>query len=387
MSPYSQSIRAWFLVMFVSLTSSIWQTARAQTLIPSVSQTADIVGDTVVNAILPTGFLLSGTVTTESGEPLGLGTITAQSPTGVYAGNVADQDFAPTYRVGLPAGTYSLSLSIPFLDSGAETPAFIYMTSAAATGLVIAADVTQNLVVPGLPPLVTATGLMLAQDAVPTTGALRFVSVDGSIFTIALFDEDEYVARLPVGTYEVWAELTFTEDASASGVVIMPGPLRASSRVVVHLGPVTLTGGSTFHDVELPVTGHLSGVVTDAFGAPVSPARVVASMAAAGVSGVVDTEFSCRPEVSFTHPPASDTTSTAIIYKETLQGESNPSGAYRMPLPLGTYHLGVTLGFELQPGLVPTPVTLDASRHVARLGLDTTALRRHHRICAPHCHR
>ncbi len=225
MRKFSQSILMWFAGVWCgllfSLALSIGQIVSAQALIPSAVQTVDVTGDTVVNAILPSGFLLSGTVTPERGDPIGLGTVTAQSPTGVYAGNLSIQGAAPVYRMALPADTYDLNLSIPFLDSDAEVPAFVYAATPAVTALGITADTTQNLTVPALPPLVTVIGLVTAQEAVPTTGALRFVSLDGNTFTIAFFEND-YITRLPLDTYAVSAELIFTEAADASGSPTQP---------------------------------------------------------------------------------------------------------------------------------------------------------------------
>lgn len=345
--------------LFFGLLLLIGQIVNAQTLIPSAVQTVDMMGDTIVNPILPSGFLLSGTVTTELNEPIGLGTVTAQSPAGAYTGNISAQGAAPAYRLALPAGTYDLSLLIPFLDSDAEVPAFVYIGATLASALAITADATQGLVVSALPALETITGFVTTQDAVPTTGNLQFISADGNTVTIARF-QNEYTIRLPLGTYTVNAELTFTEAAEPSEGATAPGRQRATASVVVNLDPVSVTDDPTIHDVTLPPTVGLSGTVFDHLGVPMSSARVMATVADAGPVAPSDIDFSCRAGGEFAFAPAS-VAGTAIIHDETLQGEPNTTGAYRMPLPIGAYRLSVTLGLELQPGMAPTPVALDTS--------------------------
>lgn len=101
-------------------------------------------------------------------------------------------------------------------------------------------------------------------------------------------------------------------------------------------------------------------------------------MAEAGPLAPSDIDFSCRAEAAFSLAPVS-VSGTAMIHNQTVLGEPNTTGDYRMPLPIGTYRLSVTLGLELQPGMAPTPVALDTSAsgilHVAApgtaLGLTT----------------
>ncbi len=349
-------IRGWLLF---SLILSTGQTASAQIQIPSAVQIIDVIDDTVANVLLPSGFLLSGTVTRERGEPIGLGTVTAQSSTDDYRGNISVEGAAPVYRIALPAGTYDLNLSIPFLDSDADVPTLIHVASAVATALPIAADTTQNLIIPALPSLVTVTGLVTTPDTLPTAGGLQFVSADSNIFTIASF-AGEYIARLPLATYGVNAELTFTEVSVPSDGAMAPMRRRTTSSVVINLDPVTVTGEPTIHDVTLPPTVRLSGIVSDPFGVPISPARAMASVSEAGSPTLSSIDFSCRTRMTFSFVPI-PISGTAIIHGDTLQGEPNTVGDYSMPLPSETYRLRVALGFELQPGMAPTPVSIDTS--------------------------
>ncbi|WP_143309598.1 carboxypeptidase-like regulatory domain-containing protein [Candidatus Entotheonella palauensis] len=307
--------------------------------------------DVVVNLALPNGLVLSGSVRTERGDPVALGTLTARSTTGMFAASIQGGD--SSYRIALPAGTYDLNLSIPFLDADeTEIPTFVYMASDVVAGLGITADTTQDLVVPNLPDLGTVTGFVTLRDAVPTTGALRFVSTDGTTFSIVLF-EDFYTARLPLNTYNVSAALTFTEAAGATSP-------RTTAKVIVDPDAVTVNDDPMIYDVALPATVDLSGTVLDGVGAPLAPARVVATAAEADITVPSEIDFSCRPEAAFSLVPI-PVSGSAFLYHD--MGEGSTAGTYHMPLPIGAYRLGVTLGLDLQPGMVPTLVELDTSPH------------------------
>ncbi|ETW95148.1 MAG: hypothetical protein ETSY1_31790 [Candidatus Entotheonella factor] len=340
-------------------------TADAQALLPSDVQTVDATGDTMVNLTLPHGFTLSGAVRTERGDPVALGTLTARSTGGQFTSSLQGGDSA--YHIALPGGTYDLNLSIPFLESD-ETgiPIFVYMASDVVAGLGIAADTTQDLVVPDLPDLVTVTGFVDPQDAdtVPTEGALQLVSTDGGTFTLALF-EDFYTTRLPLNTYNVSAALTFTEAIGTNGP-------RTTAKVIVNVDAVTVNDEPTIYDITLPATANLSGTVLDSAAAPLAPARVVATAVDADAAVPSDIDFSCRPEVTFSLVPM-PVSGTAFLYRE--PGESSTVGAYHMPLPIGTYHLNVTLGLELQPEMVPTLVDPEvSSSSIVHIAMPDVAL-------------
>ncbi len=348
MLTHSKSILIWFLLVSW-LCEPWWLAAKAQSLLPSDVQTVDITGDVMTNLTLTSGLVLSGSVRTERGDPVALGTLTARSTTGVFAASIQGGESA--YRIVLPPGTYDLNLSVPFLDAEeADIPTFVYVASDAVAGLGITADTTQNLVVPTLPGLVTVEGFVTPQSTVPTSGALQFVATDGGTFTIALF-EDFYTARLLPNTYNVNAVLIYTEASGAASS-------RTTARVQVNLDAITVNDDLTIFDATLPATVDLSGTVLDTVNALIAPARVVATVAAAETAVPSDIDFSCRPATAFSFVPV-PVSGTAFIHHET--GEGTPTGAYRLPLPVGTYRLGVTLGLDLQPGTAPILVDLDTS--------------------------
>ncbi len=224
------------------LLAPMWAAATAQSLLPSDVRTLDITGDTTANLSLTNGVVLSGSVRTERGDPIALGTLTAQSTDGMFTSTI--QGGESTYRVALPPGTYDLNLVAAFLDTDeTEMPTLVYLVSEAAAGLSITSDVTQALVAPNPPDLVTVSGLVDPQGAVPTAGALQFVAADGRAFTLALF-EDFYTARLPLNTYSVRAALTFIDTEATAAI-----PPRTTAQVEVALEAVTVTD-----ELEMDVT-------------------------------------------------------------------------------------------------------------------------------------
>ncbi len=329
-----------WLLLAIGFLKLVWSAAVAQSLLPS---------DVVTNFNLTNGLVLSGSVRTDRGDPVPLGTLIAQSITGRFTTNLQGGESA--YCMALPAGTYDLNLSAAFLDTDEpDAPTLVYTVSDVVTGLDVASDVTQALIVPNLPALVTVSGFVTPQGAVPTAGALQFVATDGSAFTIALF-EDFYMARLPLNTYAMRAALIFAETPIGA-----TSP-RTTASVNANLEAVAVTEEQTI-DIMLPATVDLSGIVLDRIDAPIAPARVVATAVDADATVPGEIDFSCRPPATFslnTMP----VTGTAIVHLDA--GEGNLTGAYRMPLPIGTYRLGVTLGFDLQPGVAPVLVDLDTS--------------------------
>ncbi len=154
-------------------------------------------------------------------------------------------------------------------------------------------------------------------------------------------------------TYNVSAISTVTEAIGAASPQI-------TASVKVDLNAVIVGDALTIYDADLPVTVTLSGTVFNHANVPLAPARVVATVADAEAAVPSDIDLSCRPQVTFSLVPI-PVSGTAFVHPAADGG--NPTGAYRMPLPDGTYRLGVTLGLELQPGATPTLADLNTSPH------------------------
>jgi hypothetical protein len=236
---------------------------------------------TAINAKIPTGFTISGTITNTSGTPLvGVG-VGAGSATG-YSGS-ASTDATGKYTIkGLAAGTYKISLSdfgTIYLDGYYTTTNTNHFTTtaASATGVVVGPNkiginskIAVGLSISGK--ITTTGGIPIANASVSTDfssptyaststdamGNYKLVGLRAGSYKLAI--QPPYQANYQTGYYST-ANTNHFVVASASATAIAIGPSK------------------TGVNIKMPIGFTISGKVTKAGGVATAFASVDASNA------------------------------------------------------------------------------------------------------------
>jgi hypothetical protein len=287
--------------------------------IDNINATSNVTQDVT----LPGGFVLSGAARGADGLPVFFGTIIAQNATQAtqtFTGTITFMGFSSTYRVVLPAGTYRLFVQRANLEGGDESLTLITSEVGMVT---VAANRTLDIIVPAGPPTFAVSGNVTSMGTLPTKGTITFTSLDGRTRATGSFDRN-YRVSLPAGTYnvEIGPELTQPSDVMQF--------------LSLRRGMVTVNGPQTFN-IMLPATVTLSGNLRQANGSLAVPSTVFAIDTADIPNQPVDVG-DCEGNPFATFPA---TFGTAFVPQEST------TGAYRFPLPLGSY--GVSAGLDLDP--------------------------------------
>lgn len=314
---------ALFLSGFVCPVGTVAQ--NNQQLLPQTVDGLTILTNTTRDFVLPSGCVLSGTVTDSDETPVFAGTVTATAGDQSYTGAIQFSPFplppAARYRIVLPPGTYTISATVPLLDE--DTESILNVTYRLIDSLNVTCNTTRNLTLPDPPTTFLVQGRITSAGSLSPRGAVSFFSEDGRIQALQPQANGSYKIKVPAGQYRV----TF-------GVTQEPAP-NLSEILNLNMTSVTVTGDRTL-DLTLPAVVTLQGKITDASGQGAVPATLVA----------FDTDESV-PIVGRTN---------AIVHVP----ERVTTGNYRMALPQGTYGLSVSTEITLdgeEAGLsFPIPV-------------------------------
>jgi len=229
--------------------------------------------NTVVNAQLPPGFKISGTI---SGSTVGIVSVVSARSTAAggqsYFGLADNQ--TNRYVVVVPAGTYELAICyMPDSLIPLGVPNLNYTVSQTVT---VNADVTRNIQVPA----VTLGMVMGSVTGIEQTGAeggfLTFASADGKNGVTAFaIPSLPYSAQVPNGSYIASLALGIGQNFLG----------------FYNIGTVSVNG-TTNANFAVPATVQLSGTVT---GAPADSSVSVTDTSAAAVTDAV---ISCATAIT-----------------------------------------------------------------------------------------
>lgn len=291
--------------------SSSWNTQaqNPNNLLPTTVTNVNATSNITLNLTLPSGFILSGSITNPSGLPLLGGTVIAQSTNAAFSGLIVPQGVNATYSIVLPAGTYSLSVDRLVFDF--MTGNSYFLEQSLGIMVTVNANTTRNLVLPPLPTTFAVSGTVTGSSAFPAQGAISFTSADGRIRAFTELDRS-YSLLVPAGSYFV----------TISPEVSQPGGIEQG--LIIAMGMVTVSGAQTFN-FTLPNGVNLSGTVRRTNGSPVPGATVFATMAN-------------------NNNPLLATGATSVV------PDQSTTGMYRMTTPPGTYNVGAAVDIDLGQG-------------------------------------
>jgi len=328
------------------LLSPITSAQDAPPLLGTKQEAVDASKDTTLDATLPTGFVLSGTVKNADGSPLFAGTVTAQSESEAFTASVLPLGLSSTYTIVLPAGTYMLGVTTLTLDLEAETDAVVFVTTDVAVTATVASNTTQNIVLPAPSEFVLVSGQVTSAGTLPTTGSILYRSLDGKIFGVVSFENTYSLSLPPADDYEVAATVAIGEEEEPK------------TTLLVSVGTTTVTKPHIF-DVTLPATNELAGTVLNSDGTPAAPSTVFA-LAEQEPQESEETgedenngeetdknDFTCASGTTFPNNPLS-TFGVASVPEEST------TGAYSLMVPSDAYTTGVDLELELTKDMLTT---------------------------------
>ncbi|HXF04196.1 MAG TPA: carboxypeptidase-like regulatory domain-containing protein [Blastocatellia bacterium] len=271
-----------------------------------------ILTNTTQDFVLPSGCVLSGTITDSEEAPVFAGSVTATAGDQSYTGTIQFSPFPlpPTarYRIVLPPGTYVISATVPILDE--DTGSVLNVTYRLIDALNVTCNTTRNLTLPDPPRTFLVQGRITSAGSLPPRGVVSFFSDDGQIQVLQPQANGSYKIKVPAGQYRV----TF-------GVTQEPAP--ALDEILnLNMTSVTVTGDRTL-DLTLPAVVTLQGKITDASGQGAVPSTLLA--------------FDIDESVPFL------VRTNAVVFVP----ERVSTGNYRMVLPQGTYNLLVSTEIRL----------------------------------------
>jgi hypothetical protein len=338
----------WGCIMVAAGPTRLALAQDAPPLLGTAVEGVDVTTDIPLDFILPSGFVLSGTVQNADGSPVFLGTVTAQTETQAFDGIVSAMTFPPTYRIVLPVGSYRVAVTTPIIDPAAATDAVVFVTADVTEPLTVMSDLTQDIIVPPLPPLFPVSGLVSSAGTLPAVGSLQFQSGDGNSFGTVSFT-GAYSLNLPAGDYHITAIVG--TDAPAEPLA------ESTAALVVPLGTLTVSGPQTF-DLLLPATLTLAGTVRHSDGTPGVPASIfaVAAIALPPAPPLPEADLGCTSASAF----FGDSLLTVGV---AFMPATSTTGAYSLALPPGAYQASATLdltlvrdALESGPGSLSFPV-------------------------------
>jgi hypothetical protein len=268
-------------------------------------------GDVNVNAVLPAGLRLSGTV---SGPGLGVQVIANAGGNIVFTGTV--DPLTGKYLIIVPAGTYNLKIC--YQPAGASSP--VTVTYADPTAVPVAGDTTRDITVPAVT-LFTVSGTVSGLSGLPsgTTTTIVFTSSNQTMQGNFTLDAGgNYQGALPAGTYI----------AGVSRTPIQFLLLQSESLQLYNLGSLTVAGGPATGNYTIPATAILSGTISGGGLASIPPG-----------SSVIATDTTAPPVTQITccaAPVASSATPNFLAqYQMVLPQNRNLGAAVTVPIGVG----------------------------------------------------
>jgi len=207
----------------------------------------DATADATLDFTLPSGFVLSGRVTSADGMSIFSGSVTARSENNSYSGTISLSPLplppSSRYRIVLPAGTYTLSATIMSVDMTSGSS--LSITYDLGDTVTVTGDTTRDISVPASPRTFVVQGKVTSTGSLPTEGTITFMSDDGKIMATAP-STDKYKIGVPSGKYNVFSMV----------LASLPGDL--TEVLDIQLTAATISGDTTL-DLTLPAVVTLSG--------------------------------------------------------------------------------------------------------------------------------
>lgn len=236
------------LVLILVMTPGLW--ANDAPLLPVQVTGIDATTNRTVDCVLPAGVAVSGTVTSDGGNLIIGGSVTARSADVTFEGAIQFSPVAQSsrYQITLPPGRYRLKVRALFVVE--ETGTTLTVTYPESDEIAITATMVHDLRIPPPPPVVRVRGVVQnlggldAEDAV-----IFFAREDGTIQASAPLAED-FMLAVPVGRYVI-AALGLRPPLSDD----------LSELLNLELATVTISGVTTV-DVTIPPLVEVKGTIT-----------------------------------------------------------------------------------------------------------------------------
>jgi len=239
-------------------------TPTASVLLDQTKTGIGATANTVVNATLPAGFKISGTVSGSLGMLSDVSARSTASGGRVYGGTTDSAN--KRYVIVVPAGTYELNVCYkPDSLIPLGMPDLNFTASPTVT---VNADIVRNITVPS----VTLRPVMGNVTGLPgTMGTVSFASTDGKTgATAVVMSGLPYTVQLPDGTYTV----SLMASALTGGQTLLG---------FYNVGSLTVNASTSMANFAAPPSVTLAGTVTltGATGVPASSAITVTDTTAA----------------------------------------------------------------------------------------------------------
>ncbi|HEY2934679.1 MAG TPA: hypothetical protein VGK99_23345 [Acidobacteriota bacterium] len=220
-------------------------TPQPAALLRRVFSNVTATSDQVLNATLPPGFRLSGTVN----GPIQGFVVFAVDGNNIFVSTV--NPATKRYLIIVPAATYSLLVC--YTPQGIPTTTSTTLAFEDPSAVTVTADTTRDINI-GAVPLFQVSGTVQGFSSIPslTSPTVVFTSMDfktGAIFPIA--SDGQYQGQLPGGSYRV----SFTGSAQL-------GPLQFQGMTVYNIGTLTIASAATAN-FTVPATARLSGSLSN----------------------------------------------------------------------------------------------------------------------------
>jgi hypothetical protein len=302
--------------------------SRTQTGITALPNDPDV----NVNATLPSGFKLTGTI---SGAGQGASVYASAGGTNIFAGTV--NSLTGKYLVVVPAGTYSLTVC--YLFSGTPSNTEVTGTYTDPTSVQVSGDTTRNITLPSVT-LFNVSGTVSGLSGLPSgltasTPTISFTSSNNTVqgqFTLNA--SGSYQGVLPTGNYIVCLLKT----------PIQFLPLQIESLELYQIGTLTVGTGPATGNYTTPATVKLSGTVR---GAGLTSMPTGTAVLASDTTAAPITQITCcaPPDTSYA------TADLSGQYQMVLAQNRSFTVGVSVPLGQGVSFLGV-LNYPISSGAV-----------------------------------
>jgi hypothetical protein len=287
-------------------------------LLPTVINGVNVSANVVENAQLPRGFILSGTISTSDPNSTPA-SVVAVSGASIFPGEVDTTN--NTYRIVLPAGTYTLNVSFEHV-AGLAVAVFTFQDP--TSPVIVSSNTIHNLTLPVVTTsAVTGTVSNLNSNFQTRSVSFNSTSISGftSVSAFSVLDvSGNYSVILPNGSFP----------ASLSQSTSSAVPFGTSALTTSNLGTVGATA-QNFNAPTIP-TATLSGMVT-----------------VNGTPNLPGSSFLLPVDTSAGAPPQTLSSGTDFI------GSVSSAGAYSNILETGrTYSLEAFFPVVLLPSPAPT---------------------------------